>query len=86
MFAQFAELDLISPVEISVEVDDGTRYRLPDLFTIDSGRFSGLSGTELETLHRAGFLTAAIHARCSLANISRLIELKTSKLASAVDA
>jgi SapC protein len=86
MFARFAELDLIAPVEISVEVGDGTRYRLADLFTVDAGRFTGLSGAELESLNRAGFLAAAIHARSSLANIDRLIELKTSKLARAADA
>ncbi len=86
MFAQFAELDLIAPVEINVEVGDGTRYRLPDLFTVDAGRFAGLSGAELESLNRAGFLAAAIHVRCSLGNINRLIELKTVKRASAADA
>jgi hypothetical protein len=86
MFARFAELDLIAPVEISVEVGDGTRYRLADLFTVDAGRFTGLSGAELESLNRAGFLVAAIHARSSLANINRLIELKTAKRASAADA
>lgn len=86
MFARFAELDLIAPVEIKVEVEDGTRYRLPDLFTVDAGRFAGLSGAELESLNRAGFLAVAIHARCSLANINRLIELKTAKRASAADA
>ena len=83
MFAQLAELDLIAPVEINMEVGDGTQYRLPDLFTIDAGRFAGLSGAELEVLHRAGFLAAAIHARSSLANINRLIELKSGKFARA---
>jgi hypothetical protein len=80
MFARFAEIDLIAPVEINVEVDDGTRYRFPDMFTVDPGRFAGLSGTELEGLNRAGFLAAAIHVRSSLANINRLIQLKTAKL------
>jgi hypothetical protein len=86
MFARFSELDLVAPVEINVEVGDGTRYRLPDLFTIDAGRFTALSGAELEALNRAGFLAAAIHVRSSLANINRLVELKRSKLASAADA
>src|SRR3954466_2570691 len=56
MFAQFAELDLIARVDINVEVDDGTRYRLPDFFTIDGQRFAGLSGAELQKLSQAGFL------------------------------
>jgi|SRR3954447_1806002 hypothetical protein len=86
MFALFAELDLIQAVEINVEVGDGTRYRLPDLFTIGVERLAGLSGAELERLNRGGLLAAAIHLRSSLGNINRLIELKTGKLGQAVDA
>lgn len=86
MFALFAELDLIQPVEINAEIADGTCYRLPGLFTIAGDRLASLSGTELETLSRAGFLAAAIHVRSSLANINRLIELKTAKLASPANA
>jgi hypothetical protein len=86
MFALFAEIELIRPVEINVEVGDGTRYHLPNLFTIDAERFASLSGAKLERLNNAGFLAAAIHARSSLANINRLVELKTEKLASAVHA
>jgi hypothetical protein len=86
MFAVLAELDLIQPVEINVEIGDGTRYRLPDFLTIGADRFAALSGAELERLNRAGFLAAAVHARSSLANIERLIELKTDKLASTVHA
>ena len=43
-------------------------------------------GEALERLNGSGFLAAAIHARSSLANINRLVELKTGKLASVVDA
>lgn len=76
MFGIFVELNLIRPVDINVEVGDGTRYRLPDLFSIDTERLADLSGADLERLNRAGFLAAAIHARSSLGNINRLIELK----------
>jgi hypothetical protein len=78
MFAHFTELDLIRPVEISVEVGDGTRYRLPNFLSIDGERLTGLTDAELKKLNRSGFLTAAIHARSSLGNINRLIELKSS--------
>ena len=86
MFALFAELDLIAPVEISAEIDDGTRYRLDNFFTISVEQFAALPGAALEQLSRTGFLAAAVHARSSLANINRLIELKTDKLASAIHA
>jgi hypothetical protein len=78
MFAHFTELDLIRPVEISVEVGDGTRYRLPNFLSIDGERLTSLTDAELRKLNRSGFLTAAIHARSSLGNINRLIELKSS--------
>jgi hypothetical protein len=77
MFALFGELDLIRPVEISVEVGDGTRYRLPNFLTIDGERLAGLSGPELQKLSGARLLAPAIHVRSSLGNINRLIELKS---------
>jgi hypothetical protein len=86
MFALLVELDLIAPVEIDVDLGDGTHYRLPNLFTIGTEQLAGLAGHALETLNRVGFLTAAIHARSSLANINRLIELKSERLGSAVHA
>jgi hypothetical protein len=81
MFASFVELGLMVPVEIDVDVGDGTHYRLADLFTIGADQLGALPGPALEKLNRAGFLAAAIHARSSLANMNRLIELKASKLA-----
>jgi hypothetical protein len=86
MFELFAELDLIAPIEINVDLGNGTHYRLPDLFTVAAEQLSSLPGSSLERLNRAGLLAAAIHARSSLANINRLIELKTQKLASAIGA
>jgi hypothetical protein len=81
MFELFAELDLIAPVEIDVDLGDGSHYRLADLFTVGAEQFAALPGPALERLNRAGFLAAAIHARSSLANINRLLELKARKLA-----
>jgi hypothetical protein len=81
MFSLFSELDLIRPIAIDVNIGDGKQYHLADFFTIDAERFGALSGSELERLNRAGFLAPAIHARSSLGNINRLIELKTDKLA-----
>jgi hypothetical protein len=86
MFALFNELDLIAPVEIDVELGDGTRYRIPNVFTVSGERFAELNGVALEELNRTGFLGAAIYVRSSLANINRLIELKTRALAVKADA
>jgi hypothetical protein len=81
MFALFNELDLIAPVEIDIDLGDGTRYHIPSVFTVSGERLAELDGGALEKLNRTGFLAAAIHARSSLANVNRLIELKTRTLA-----
>lgn len=86
MFALFAELELIAPVEIDVDLGDGTHYRLADFFTISGDAFAALPGAALERLNRTGLLSAAVHARSSLGNIKTLVELKSRKLASTVDA
>lgn len=86
MFTLLLELDLIAPVEINIDLGEGTHYRLPDLFTIGAEQLAALPGTGLEKLSRAGVLAAAIHARSSLGNMNRLVELKTSKLAKLADA
>jgi len=81
MFALFAELGLLQPVNLQMQLGDGLEYRIPDVFSIDAALLSSLSSEKLERLHRSGFLPHAIFARSSLANINRLIELKGEKLA-----
>jgi hypothetical protein len=81
MFSLFAELKLLAPVEIDVDLGDGTRCWLADYATIDAAGFAALPGAALKRLNRAGFLAAAIHARASLANMNRLIELKARRRA-----
>jgi len=71
----------LRPVNLQVQLGDGLEYRIPDVFTIDAGEFAALSGESLNRLRRSGFLPHAIFARSSLANINRLIEMKTAKLA-----
>ncbi len=86
MFALFAELELIAAVKVEADMGDGTKYQLDNFFSIRPEQFAGLSGSGLEKLNRSGFLAAAIHARSSLSNVNRLIELKTAKIASLANA
>jgi hypothetical protein len=79
MFAAFTDADLIEPVLIEVKLDDHTQYNLPDFHTIGAKRLAALDGAALERLNRAGFLRAAFMVASSLANVSRLIELKNRK-------
>jgi hypothetical protein len=81
MFAAFAELDLIEPITLEIQLNERQQYRLPNVYTIGATRFSQLEGAHLERLHRAGFLRAAYFVLSSLGNMSRLIDLKNQKLA-----
>jgi hypothetical protein len=81
MFGLFAELALLKSVNVQIQLGDGLEYLIPDVFSIDSAELASLSGQKLERLHSSGFLPHAIFARSSLANMSRLIELKAEKLA-----
>lgn len=81
MFAAFAALDLIQPVAVEIKLADAVNYALPDLYTIGVERFNALGGDDLERLHRAGYIAAALWALSSLGNVARLIELKTLRLA-----
>jgi hypothetical protein len=81
MFAAFAELDLIRPVAVEVQLSDEEKYVLPDFHAIDEARLAALDGADLERLHKKGFLRAAFLAATSLGNVSRLIALKNSRRA-----
>ncbi|WP_114953795.1 SapC family protein [Sphingosinicella terrae] len=79
MFAAFAELSLIRPVAVEIQLDAGEQYVVPDLHTIDEERLARLGGAELDRLHRGGFLRAAFMAASSVANVDRLIALKNRR-------
>lgn len=79
MFAAFEEADLIEPVAVDITVGDGLRYDIADVHALSRDKLAALDGAKLERLHRAGWLAAAFHAVSSLANIDRVIALKTAK-------
>ena len=81
MYAAFAELALIEPVALRIDLNDREQYQLADYFTISEERLAKLGGADLERLHRAGFLRAAYFVVSSLNNIARLIELKNRRRA-----
>ncbi|GAB2504249.1 SapC family protein [Lysobacter humi (ex Lee et al. 2017)] len=72
--AALAELQLIEPFMLDVELDDGTQNRLAGFSTIHEERLRALDATALEHLHRAGHLEAAYMVLASLANFRALIE------------
>lgn len=79
MFAAFAELDLIEPVNLEIELNDREVYRLHGNYTIHQEKLANLRGADLERLNRSGFLRCAFLAVESLGNIQRLVQLKTAR-------
>ena len=79
MFAAFAELDLIEPVNLEIELNDREVYRLRGNYTIHQDKLANLGGADLERLNRSGFLRCAFLAVESLGNIQRLVQLKTAR-------
>lgn len=79
MFKAFEEAGLIEPMEIDVQLDERTKYKLPGFFSISEERFAKLDGAQLERLNKPGFLHFALFVLASLANIHWLIELKNRK-------
>jgi len=79
MFALFDELRLIQPIDIDVQLGEGTRYQLSAMFTIGMEQFQALTIDELDRLHRSGFLAPAIFIRSSLPNLNRLVDRKKRK-------
>lgn len=79
MFAAFEEAGLIQPISVEIELSDVRKYVLPNLFAINGGALAQLDGAALERLHKSGFLALAFFAAASLANVSRLIDLKNRK-------
>lgn len=81
MFALLAELDLIQPIELNIDLGDGLTYSIPNFFTVGEEQLAGLGGQALDRLNRSGFLPAAVFLRSSLGNLGRLIELKNQRRA-----
>ena len=83
MFAAFEEAGLIDAMEVQIQLDDKVQYKLPGFLTISQERLAQLDGTQLERLHKQGFLQFAMFVVSSLGNVTWLIELKNRKRASA---
>ena len=79
LFAALSALELIEPVTLQIEIDDGKRYHVPDCHTIRHDRLMRLDGDALERLHRADHLRHALWLSSSLGNVARLADLKLAR-------
>lgn len=74
-------LELIEPVAIDIELDDGTRQGLDGLHTINEAKLEQLGASALETLHDKGHLRDIFMVLASMPNLARLIQRKNRQLA-----
>lgn len=81
MFAAFEEAGLIEAMDVEIQLGDRVKYKLPGFFTVSQERLAELDGTELERLHKPGYLHLAMLVVTSLGNVSWLIELKNRRRA-----
>ena len=78
MIAAFSELNLIVPVNLSVNLNNGENIKLTGMYTINDETLSKLRGQDLEKLHASGFLHYAYCIVNSLDNFKHLIALKNN--------
>ncbi|NLS27448.1 hypothetical protein S2M10_24440 [Sphingomonas sp. S2M10] len=76
MFAAFEAAGLLEPVTFDIELTSGRRYKVPDCWVVDGGRFAALGAEALAALHAQDFLRCAVWQLSSLGNLPRLIARK----------
>jgi len=79
------ELKLIEPVEIEVELDDGTPRKCIDLYTIDKEVLEKLPDAVVVDLFRRGYMRLIHFMIASLKHIPVLASRKTSRLLKATE-
>lgn len=83
MFTMLRQLQLLQPINIDFDLQNGEKHRLTGNYCLDASAFAALGGTELEQLHQAGYLQPACAMLHSMSNISSLIERKNRQLQAA---
>jgi hypothetical protein len=81
MFAVFAEMDLIEPVNLEIKFSAEEQYNLRGLFTISDKKLAALDGESLYKLNQRGYLQGAFLVMASMNNVRKLIALKHRRLA-----
>jgi hypothetical protein len=79
MFGAFQEFELLEPVNIEFELDNGQKHRLTGNFSINESKLQALSAEQLEKLNKAGILPLAFAVIFSMTNIRKLIEIKNRR-------
>jgi hypothetical protein len=75
---ELVERDLLEPVALDIELDDGSQNRLMGFHTINEDALAALDGSALADLNEKGFLLPVYMAIASLSNIRMLIDKKNA--------
>ncbi len=80
MVSAWHSLDLLEPLNIDIELADGSPLKVSGYYTISQEKVAALSADDLHTLHQKGFLQGLFLALSSLSNIQTLVDLKNIRL------
>jgi hypothetical protein len=83
--ARLLELKLIEPVDVEVELDDGTIRRCVGLYTIDQEVLSRLPDAVVVELFRRGYLRLIDYMIASLKQVPVMARKKNSRLLNATE-
>ena len=72
--------ELIEPVNIKVQLDNGSQNELGGLYTVNEEKVAALSGDTLNSLHQQGYLRDIHMILASMSNMTSLIEKKNQRL------
>ena len=73
------EFNLLEPVNVDIQLSNGSNNRLSGYYTINEEKLYALTGEVLETLNKGGFLMLIYMVIASHANLADLIERKNDK-------
>jgi hypothetical protein len=77
MAQAFQSAGVLRTVNLELRTGESEVYAIANAVTIDRERLAALDGAALENLHRAGFLQSAFLIAASLANVQKLVNLRT---------
>ena len=80
MFDAFNEYDLIEPITLDIELNNGEKGSISGNYTIHAEKLAQLDGAALEKLNKAGFLSLAFSVSASLSNVKKLVDMKNASL------
>ncbi len=80
MVDAFTEFSLIEPLTLNIQLKNEEVLNLGGAYTISKEKIAALTGEQLNTLNQAGFLALGFYIADSLANLTKLIDKKNSKI------